>query len=128
VNRPLPLRARLVCVIARRQKGKPYQYGAEGPNSFDCSGLAVYCFKWVGKKLLRTSQLQWEHGTPIGRKAIRESDLLFFVGAGPGAPPRHMGIYLGSGLFIEAPHTGVKVRISHLDGYPGYMGARRYIK
>jgi cell wall-associated NlpC family hydrolase len=123
----IPLRARLVCVIARRQRGKPYEFGAAGPDAFDCSGLTQYCFKRVGKRLLRTTQEQWAHGTPISGNAIREADILFFEGASPPYPD-HCGIYLGSGLFIEAPHTGAEVRISHLTGYPGYMGARRYIR
>jgi len=75
-------------------------------------------------RIPRTSQTQWNTGRRIGINQLRPGDAVFFD-MGPNGPG-HVGMYIGGGRFIEAPHTGARVRISNLRGYPGYAGARRF--
>jgi hypothetical protein len=101
-------------------------WGGESPKGFDCSGLLQYIYAKQGVSIPRTSS---SSGGPAAPSRSRSSV--------PGTPsssrpdgsqdgPGHVGIYIGHGKFIEAPHTGATVRISNLAGYPGYVGARRY--
>jgi cell wall-associated NlpC family hydrolase len=107
--------------IAMRYLGVPYVWGGASPSGFDCSGLVVYVFAQIGVSLPHSTYALWNIGTPVSRDQLQPGDLVFFNGLG------HMGIYIGGGQFIHAPHTGDVVKISSLSGYysSAYYGARR---
>lgn len=111
----------------REYLGTPYVWGGESPKGFDCSGLLQYVWGKQGVQIPRTSQEQWNTGQTVGKSQLRPGDAVFFTGSdGTQSAPGHVGMYIGNGKFVEAPHTGSSVRISNLNGYPGYVGARRY--
>ena len=109
--------------FAARQLGTPYLWGGTGPGGFDCSGLAQAAFAHAGVHLPRVAQDQYDAGPALGDgTAVRPGDLVFF-GSGPGGVD-HVGIYVGSGLMIDAPHTGAVVRVESA-GWSGLVGATR---
>lgn len=89
--------------LASLQKGKPYVYGAAGPNSFDCSGLVQYVFKHLGRNLPRTAQAQYNYSTKVPQSAKQPGDLIFY---GSENNITHVGIYAGNGYMWAAPQTG----------------------
>lgn len=94
---------------ARRVLGKPYRYGAQGPNAFDCSGLVFWCAKNLGiSDVPRTSEEQFSWTDRVDTPEI--GDLVFFTGAEPDPPPGHVGIVVAPGQMIDAPHTGSVVQ------------------
>jgi peptidoglycan DL-endopeptidase CwlO len=99
--------------------GKPYRYGAEGPSSFDCSGLTSWAFQKVGITLPRSSSQQARVGTAVSRDQLQPGDLLFFY-----QPVSHVGIYVGDNMMINAPQTGDVVKYSDISRRP-LTGARR---
>lgn len=108
--------------FAYRQIGKPYRWGGAGPNSYDCSGLAMTAWRRGGLSLPHRADLQYRvipRKVPIRR--LRPGDLVFFSGAG------HVGIYVGHGRFIHAPHTGTVVQRGTLTGWRrrAFFGAAR---
>ena len=108
--------------VAMGQLGKPYVWAAAGPDAFDCSGLVVYSFAAVGKSLPHSTYALYGMGAPVSRDQLQPGDLVFFDGLG------HVGIYIGAGQFIHAPHTGDVVKVSSLSEswYAStYVGARR---
>ena len=105
--------------FAMEMLGKPYRYGAEGPNSFDCSGLTSWAFQQAGVTLPRSSSQQARVGTPVSRDELRPGDLLFFY-----QPVSHVGIYVGDNMMINAPQTGDVVKYSDISRRP-LTGARR---
>jgi cell wall-associated NlpC family hydrolase len=108
--------------IAARYLGVPYRWGGATPSGFDCSGLVTYVYAQLGISLPHYSEAQFHIGAPVPRDALQPGDLVFFNGAS------HVGIYIGGGQFIHAPHTGDVVKVSSLSeaGYAGgYDGARR---
>jgi cell wall-associated NlpC family hydrolase len=107
--------------IAMRYLGTPYRWGGASPGGFDCSGFTMYVFAQVGVSLPHYTGSQWGMGTPVSRDQLQPGDLVFFNGLG------HVGIYVGGGSFIHAPHTGDVVKISSMTGWYAstYMGARR---
>ena len=108
--------------IAMQYLGVPYVWGGSSPSGFDCSGLVVYVYGQLGISLPHYTGSLWQMGSYVSRDQLEPGDLVFFNGLG------HMGIYIGGGQFIHAPHTGDVVKISSLsDGwYAGtYVGARR---
>ena len=105
--------------IAMQELGKPYVWGAAGPSSFDCSGLVMYVYAQVGVSLPHNAAAMFSYGSPVGYGDLQPGDLVFFSGLG------HMGIYIGGGQFIHAPHTGDVVKISNMSDHGGYVGARR---
>jgi peptidoglycan DL-endopeptidase CwlO len=107
--------------IAMRYLGVPYVWGGSSPRGFDCSGLVAYVFGQIGISLPHSTYALWNVGVPVSRDQLQAGDLVFFSGLG------HMGIYIGGGQFIHAPHTGDVVKISSLSGYyaSAYYGARR---
>jgi cell wall-associated NlpC family hydrolase len=92
--------------IAMRYLGVPYVWGGSSPSGFDCSGLVVYAFAQIGVSLPHSSYSQYGMGTPVSIGQLQPGDLVFFSGAS------HVGIYIGGGQFIHAPHTGDVVKIS----------------
>jgi cell wall-associated NlpC family hydrolase len=108
--------------IAMRYLGTPYVWGGASPGGFDCSGLVAYAYSQVGVSLPHYTGAQWNVGVPVSRSDLQPGDLVFFDGLG------HVGIYIGGGQFIHAPHTGDVVKISSLgeSWYAAtYVGARR---
>ena len=104
---------------AYKELGKPYQWGAAGPNSFDCSGLTQYVWAKAGVYLDHYTGSQWNEGQHVSRDQLQPGDLVFF-----GSDLHHVGLYIGNGQMIEAPHTGADVRIS--NAFRGdYAGAIR---
>ena len=111
-----------VVAIALRYLGVPYVWGGESPSGFDCSGFVAYVYSQVGVSLPHYTGAQWNMGVPVSRDELEPGDLVFFDGLG------HVGIYIGGGQFVHAPHTGDVVKISSLseDWYSQtYDGARR---
>jgi len=92
--------------FAYSQLGKPYQWGASGPGSYDCSGLTMAAWAAAGVPLPHSSGGQFGSGTHIPFAALIPGDLVFY-----GHPIHHVGIYVGSGLMISSPHTGTVVKI-----------------
>ncbi len=110
--------------VAMGQLGKPYVWGAAGPDTFDCSGLVVYSYAAVGVSLPHSSYALWNVGVYVSKDQLQPGDLVFFDGLG------HVGIYIGGGEFIHAPHTGDVVKISNInEGWYAatYVGARRIL-
>ena len=107
--------------IAMRYLGVPYVWGGSTPRGFDCSGFVSYVFAQIGVSVPHSSYAQFGMGTAISISALEPGDLVFFTGAS------HVGIYIGGGQFIHAPHTGDVVKISSLSGYysSNFAGARR---
>jgi cell wall-associated NlpC family hydrolase len=105
---------------AKKQLGKPYKFGATGPKSFDCSGLALMAWKSAGKTLPRTALQQSKVGKKIAKADLRIGDLVFFYGPNP----HHVGIYAGDGQVIHAPSPGKKITYIKMSYMP-YAGARR---
>ena len=96
---------------AYREIGKPYVWGAAGPNSFDCSGLAMYVWAKAGVALDHFTGDQWHEGTHVAQSQLEPGDLVFFAyNTSDPATIHHVGIYIGGGEMIDAPYTGVDVR------------------
>lgn len=111
--------------------GKPYVWGANGPNSFDCSGFTRYVYLHAeGKSIPRVSYEQAKIGIHVSRGNYMPGDLLYFATTGTGTTS-HVGIYIGNNTFIHASGSAAKpdkVIISSLSGYYGrvLLGARRF--
>jgi cell wall-associated NlpC family hydrolase len=103
--------------IALGELGVPYVYGGSTPAGFDCSGLVMWVYARLGISLPHYTVAQWNATQPISSPA--PGDLVFFNGLG------HVGIYIGGGRFVDAPHTGSVVRIDSISNFGGYDGARR---
>jgi cell wall-associated NlpC family hydrolase len=104
---------------AKSKLGAPYVWGGAGPSNFDCSGLTMWSYKQIGISLPHFTGDQWNAGRHVSRSELRPGDLVFFY-----SDLHHMGMYIGGGNMIHAPHTGDVVRIAPLDGRP-FAGAVR---
>jgi cell wall-associated NlpC family hydrolase len=103
--------------------GTPYVWGGEDPTGFDCSGLAQWAYAHAGVALPRTAQLQYNAGPlrPPGA-ALQTGDLVFFGTAVTAIS--HLGIYVGNGIIVDAPHTGAVVRLAPIASFSlPYIGA-----
>jgi cell wall-associated NlpC family hydrolase len=98
---------------AMSKLGSPYVWGAAGPSTFDCSGLTMWAYKQVGINLPHYTGSQWNAGTHVSESQMQPGDLIFFY-----SDLHHMGMYVGGGKMIHAPHTGDVVRIAPLAGRP----------
>lgn len=109
-----PIGASAAIRYARAQIGKPYEWGAEGPRSFDCSGLTMMAERAAGHSIPRTSEGQWADLRHVSHP--RPGDLVLMRGASFEVSPGHVGIVIGHGDMVEAPGTGLKVRIASYHG------------
>jgi cell wall-associated NlpC family hydrolase len=118
---PAPTLGLRAVKVARRLLGVPYRYGGTSPGGgFDCSGFVRYVYGRLGVSLPHSSYADFAVGRRVARGRLRPGDLVFFHGLG------HVGIYVGRGRFIHAPHSGTRVSYSTLAEYGGaYVGARR---
>jgi cell wall-associated NlpC family hydrolase len=110
--------------VALSQLGTPYVWAGAQPGGFDCSGLVMWAYSQVGVALPHSSYAQWAFGVSVSQDQLQPGDLVFFDGLG------HVGIYIGGGQFVHAPHTGDVVKISSLsDSWyaSSYVGARRIL-
>jgi cell wall-associated NlpC family hydrolase len=96
-----------------RWLGVPYVWGGASPSGFDCSGLVLFVYAKFGVQFPHGATMQARMGVPVPLDQLEPADLVFF--GGPGFY-HHVGIYVGDGLFIEAPHTGDVVKVSVLAG------------
>ena len=101
-------KAKKALKVARSKKGKPYRYGAAGPNSFDCSGFTQFSYKHAGVKLPRTAAQQYRATWHIKKGRRLPGDLVFF---GSGSNKYHVGMYAGKGYMWDAPHSGSRVHM-----------------
>ncbi|MBN2247298.1 MAG: C40 family peptidase [Coriobacteriia bacterium] len=103
--------------VALLYLGVPYVWGGSSPSGFDCSGLVCYVYRQVGVSLPRTSQSQFRVGQHIPADQVDQlqpGDLVFFGTDGDPSRVHHVGIYIGGGDYVHAPHTGAVVRINSL--------------
>jgi cell wall-associated NlpC family hydrolase len=105
--------------FARAQLGKPYVYGATGPNSYDCSGLTQAAWAAAGVSIPRTTYAQVDFGIRVSASQLRPGDLVFFYSS-----ISHVGLYIGNGEMIHAPHTGDVVKTAPITEMPIYGYAR----
>ena len=99
--------------IAESKLGTPYRAGAAGPNGFDCGGFTQYVFKRaLGMNIGRSSRDQFQRVERIARKNARPGDLVFFFERGA----QHVGLYIGNGKMIDAPHPGKGVSVNPISG------------
>ena len=114
--------ARTAVDTARGQVGKPYEYGAAGPDSYDCSGLTQYAYAAAGVSLPHSSSMQSQMGTPVSRSELQPGDLVFFY-----SPVSHVGMYIGNGQMVHAATSGQPVKVAGLDSMGSFTGARRLV-
>jgi peptidoglycan DL-endopeptidase CwlO len=104
--------ARTAIQFATRELGKPYVWGATGPNTYDCSGLILRAFQAAGIDLPRVSRDQFEAGGHVPVRQAQAGDLLFYA-TDPSDPAtiHHVMLYMGDGQMVEAPYSGESVRV-----------------
>jgi cell wall-associated NlpC family hydrolase len=109
-------RAAIAVREAHARLGTPYQWGASGPERFDCSGLSSWVWRKAGVSLPHSSRAQYAGGRKVSRAEIQPGDLVFH-----GSPIHHVGIYIGNGNMISAPRTGdvVKIQYAFRSDYAG---------
>jgi peptidoglycan DL-endopeptidase CwlO len=112
-------RAGRVVKFAYAALGKPYVFGADGPGSYDCSGLTSAAYRSVGVSLPHSAHKQRDRGPRVPRSDLMPGDLVYFY-----SDVHHVGIYIGNGQVIHAPQPGETVKISNMDVFP-YAGATR---
>jgi len=99
--------------FAEAQLGKPYVFGATGPDAFDCSGLVMMAYRAAGVYIPRTSEQQFLWGPQVPASRVQPGDLVFFAGAdGTPQAPGHVGLVIGHDEMIEAYATGFPIRVS----------------
>jgi cell wall-associated NlpC family hydrolase len=107
INRSASPQGRKAVQFATAQVGKPYVWGAEGPGSYDCSGLTSQAWLAAGKGIPRTSQEQWRLLPRVPIKDMRPGDLIVYY-----ADASHIGMYIGDGAIVHAPRPGRDVTIT----------------
>lgn len=116
---PASASARIAVQTAYEQIGKPYRWGAAGPDSFDCSGLTMFAWRKAGVGLPHSSRAQFSATKRVARENLQPGDLVFF-----GSPIHHVGIYIGNGNMINSPESGEHVGIRSM-ARRDYAGAGR---
>jgi cell wall-associated NlpC family hydrolase len=119
--------ARAAVRWALAQLGDPYRWGATGPDTFDCSGLTSSAYRAAGVSIPRVSRAQWGAGPHVQLANLLPGDLVFFAD-NPLDPAtiHHVGMYIGNGLMVHAPHSGDVVRVASV-WREGYVGATRIV-
>jgi cell wall-associated NlpC family hydrolase len=119
--------ARAAVRWALAQLGDPYRWGATGPDTFDCSGLTSSAYRAAGVGIPRVSRAQWGAGPHVAVADLLPGDLVFYAD-NPADPAtiHHVGMYIGNGLMVHAPHTGDVVRVASI-WRESYAGATRIV-
>ncbi|MEY9814346.1 C40 family peptidase [Streptomyces albogriseolus] len=104
---------------AVEQLGKPYEWGAEGPETYDCSGLTSQAWRAAGAEVPRTSQEQWARLERIDLVDLRPGDLVVYF-----HDATHVALYLGDGMVVQAPRPGARIKVSPVAANP-VLGAVR---
>jgi cell wall-associated NlpC family hydrolase len=119
--------ARAAVRWALAQLGDPYRWGATGPDRFDCSGLTSSAYRAAGVSIPRVSRAQWGAGPHVQVDRLLPGDLVFYAD-NPRDPAtiHHVGMYIGNGLMVHAPHTGDVVRVASI-WRESYAGATRIV-
>ena len=104
------------------QRGKPYEWAAGGPASFDCSGLTSYAYASAGIDLPHSSRMQAQMGRAVTRGELQPGDLIAFY-----SPVSHIGIYIGNGQMVHAPTSGDVVKVSTVDTMGSITAMRRLV-
>jgi cell wall-associated NlpC family hydrolase len=105
--------------IAMQYLGVPYRWGGEDPSGFDCSGLAAYAYRQIGKSVPHYTVAIYNQFPKVPAGSLQAGDLVFWRGLG------HMGIYIGGGQYVHAPQTGDVVKVSSMSDRSDYVGAVR---
>jgi cell wall-associated NlpC family hydrolase len=124
VNAPVPAPSKAAGTAvnaALAEQGKPYVWGAAGPDSFDCSGLTMWAWGKAGVSLPHNAASQQSMGTPVPQSQLAPGDLVFF-----GSPAYHVGMYIGNGMMVHAPTSGENVKVVSLSSMSDYAGASRF--
>ncbi len=111
LTRPAGLGASALPLVAK-YAGKPYLWGAAGPNAFDCSGLTMYVYKQLGVLLQRSANDQFRTTLHVRYADAQPGDLIFFYDTT--GYVYHVGMYAGNGMMWDAPHTGAVVRYENV--------------
>lgn len=122
---PRPTVGERAAAIALEEVGVPYRWGGASPAGFDCSGLVYWTYGRLGVALPHSSYALYDQGRRVGRSRMRAGDLLFFSGLG------HVGIYVGHGRMVHAPHSGSRVQVVRLSRSPyggRLVGVRRVVR
>ena len=106
-----------VIAFAQAQIGKPYEWGAAGPGTWDCSGLTMKAWAQAGVYLSHYTGYQWGETSRVALGDLRPGDLVFFGSDGPSS--HHVGLYVGNGTMIDAPHTGADVQYDNIYSFGG---------
>jgi cell wall-associated NlpC family hydrolase len=104
----MPTIGERAAAIAVNEVGAPYRWGGASPAGFDCSGLVYWAYGRLGIELPHSSYALYDQGRRIARSRMKAGDLLFFSGRG------HVGIYIGRGRMVHAPHSGTRVQVVRL--------------
>jgi cell wall-associated NlpC family hydrolase len=122
---PKPTVGERAAAIAVRAVGTPYRWGGSSPAGFDCSGLVYWVYGQLGIELPHSSYALYGQGRRVARSRMKAGDLLFFSGLG------HVGIYIGRGRMVHAPHSGTRVQVVRLarsSYWARLAGVRRIVK
>ena len=106
-------RGRKAVAFAMAQIGKDYEWGAEGPDTFDCSGLTLRAWEAAGRTIPRTSQEQWKRLPRVAVTGMRPGDLIVYQ-----SDASHVGLYVGDGVMVHAPRTGRPITLAGAGSLP----------
>jgi peptidoglycan DL-endopeptidase CwlO len=106
----MPTVGERAAAVALKEVGVPYRWGGASPAGFDCSGLVYWSYARLGIRLPHSSYALYDQGRRVARSKMKAGDLLFFSGLG------HVGIYIGRGRMVHAPHSGSRVQVVSLGG------------